>query len=130
MRAAMSATEELIALEITRCEAISAGDLDAVAALLADDLSHTHVTGATQDKAALLAGLKSRPRTTTRGDGLRVRVYGDTAVMTGTLRNVFPPTEPGGDAVEMEAHALQVWVRTEPGWLQVAFAASGSAPRR
>ncbi len=123
----MSATEELIALEITRCEAISAGDLDAVAALLADDLTHTHVTGATQNKAALLAGLKSRPRTTTRDD-LRVRVYGDTAVMTGTLRNVFPPTEPGGDPVEMEAHALQVWVKTEPGWLQVAFAASGSAP--
>ncbi len=123
----MSTTDELIALEKTRCEAISAGDLDAVAALLADDLTHTHVTGATQDKAALLDGLKSRPRTTTRSDDLRVRVYGDVAVMTGTLRNVFPPPTPGAEPVRRDVHALQVWVKTEQGWQQAAFAASGNS---
>ena len=121
----MTVEEDLLALERARCAAISAGDLHAVASLLADDLTHTHVTGATQEKAALLDGLRSRPRRTTRGDDLRVRIYGSTAVMTGTLRNVFPPTTDGGEPVEREAHALQVWVKTELGWLQVAFAASG-----
>ena len=59
---------ELIALEEERCRAISEPDLPALEKILADDLTHTHITGHTEGKAAYLAGLSGRPRKTTRGD--------------------------------------------------------------
>jgi ketosteroid isomerase-like protein len=117
-------TEELLRLEDERCRAISAGDVDTLSRLLTDDLTHTHITGRTEDKAAYLAGLGGRPRTTTR-NALTVRVYGETAIMTGTLVNAFPPGAGAGTArPPMEAQALQVWVRTGDGWQQAAFVAS------
>ncbi|HWI71358.1 MAG TPA: nuclear transport factor 2 family protein [Baekduia sp.] len=125
----MSDDEELRALEQERCRAISAGDLATLDRLLADDLTHTHVTGVTEDKATYLAALGGRPRTTTRGEDLAVRLYGDVAVMTGTLRNAFPPQAPGEPEDVSEIHALQVWARAGGNaWRQVAFASSG-APR-
>ena len=48
-------TEELLCLEQERCRAVSAGDVDALGRLLTDDLTHTHVTGRTEGKAAYLA---------------------------------------------------------------------------
>jgi hypothetical protein len=59
-------TEELLRLEEERCRAVSAGDVDNLGRLLTDDLTHTHVTGRTEDKATYLAALGWRPRTTTR----------------------------------------------------------------
>lgn len=115
-------TDAVVARELERCDAISRGDLEALARILGDDVTHTHVTGKTDDKAAVLENLRRRPRTTTRGDDLRVRMYGDIAVMTGTMRNMFH------DGVEQELHALQVWVKAADGWQQVAFAASGRPP--
>lgn len=113
-------------LEITRCRAISNGDSAGLAALLADDLTHTHVNGMTQDKAHYLAGLTTRPRVTTLGE-LQIRVIGDAAVMVGTLRNAVE--EPAGLAGATEIHALRVWRRTDDGtWRLFAFAASGPLP--
>jgi ketosteroid isomerase-like protein len=120
---------ELIRLEHARCEAISKGDIEALSGMLADELTHTHVTGRSEDKPTYLAALRGRPRTTTRGDDLHVRLYGDVAVMTGTLRNSFSPEEPGGTPREVEIQALQVWVKGDQGWQQVAFASSGTPPR-
>ena len=121
-------TAELISLEMARCAAITAGDTDALGALLAEELSHTHTTGRTQDRATYLEGLRGRPRGTERTDDLEVRVYGDAAVMTGTVLNRFPPEQPGGAPRQVELHALQVWARGGGGWKLVAFASSG--PRK
>jgi hypothetical protein len=119
---------DLIALEAERCRAISEPDLPALEKILADDLTHTHITGHTEDKATYLAGLSGRPRNTTRGD-LSVRVYGDAAVMTGALINEFPAA--GGNApARLEIQALQVWVRSGGTWQMVAFGSSGQANNR
>jgi ketosteroid isomerase-like protein len=96
--------------------------VDTLARLLTDDLTHTHVTGRTEDKATYLAALGGRPRITTRRD-LTVRIYGETAVMTGILVNAFPP-DGGAARAPVEAQALQVWVKTSDGWQQAAFVAS------
>ena len=119
-------TEELLRLEEERCSAVSAGDVDTLGRLLTDDLTHTHVTGRTEDKATYLAALGGRPRIPTRRD-LKVRIYGETAVMTGTLVNAFPPDD-GAARPPMEAQALQVWVKTSDGWKQAAFVASALPP--
>jgi len=116
-------TEKLLHLEDERCKAISAGDVDALDRLLTDDLTHTHVTGRTEDKVTYLAALGGRPRITTRRD-LAVRVYGETAIMTGVLLNAFLPAGGGAARAPMEAQALQVWVKTSDGWQQAAFVAS------
>jgi ketosteroid isomerase-like protein len=60
-----------------------------------------------------------------RTGDLRVRVYGDTALMTGTLLNTFPPPEPGAAPRQVELHALQVWVEEAGDWKLAAFASSG-----
>jgi Domain of unknown function (DUF4440) len=119
---------ELIARETQRCRAISELDIPALEKILADDLTHTHITGHTEDKATYLAGLSGRPRKTTRGD-LSVRIYGDAAVMTGALTNEFPAAA-GNAAVRLEIQALQVWVRSGETWQMVAFGSSGQANRR
>jgi ketosteroid isomerase-like protein len=118
---------DLIALEAERCRAISELDLPVLEKILADDLTHMHITGHTEDKATYLAGLSGRPRKTTRGD-LSVRLYGDVAVMTGALINEF---RGGGEnaAARLEIQALQVWVRSGETWQMVAFGSSGQANR-
>jgi ketosteroid isomerase-like protein len=120
------AAAEVISLEMERCRAISELDLQALEKILADDLTHTHITGRTEGKAAYLAGLSTRPRATSRGD-LRVRTYGDVAVMTGELTNEFRATE-GTAPVVQAIQALQVWVRSGGTWQLVAFASSGQRP--
>jgi ketosteroid isomerase-like protein len=102
--------------EQERCRAIGAQDWTALERLLADDLSHTHMEGRVDNKAELLEGLRRRPRMVRRGD-LRVRLYGDVAVMNGRQFLDF-----GGDVIENEA--LQVWRREQDGWRLVAFQAS------
>jgi ketosteroid isomerase-like protein len=116
-----SAAAELLQLEAERCRAISAGDVAALGQLLADDLTHTHVTGRTEDKATYLAALGGRPRVTTRRE-LKVRVHGDAAIMTGTLINAFPP-DGGTVRPASEAQALQVWIKAGGGWKLAAFVA-------
>jgi hypothetical protein len=113
---------ELKRLEQARCRAISEGDWDALAALLIDDYSHTHSTGAVQDKATYLQHVRARPRTTTRPD-VRVRIYGDAAIMNGRQVNTFD--EPGRAPVENEV--MQVWVQTPGGWKMAAF--QSTSPR-
>jgi hypothetical protein len=119
---------DLIALEAERCRAISELDMPVLEKILADDLTHTHVTGHTEDKATYLAGLSGRPRKTTRGD-LFVRRYGDVAVMTGALINEFPGDR-GNAAARLEIQALQVWLLAGGTWQMVAFGSSGQANRR
>jgi hypothetical protein len=69
--AAVAAVLDLVA---QRCRAISEQDWDALAALLADELTHTHITGVTQDKPTYLEHVRKNPRWTERPD-LKVRVY-------------------------------------------------------
>jgi hypothetical protein len=113
---------ELERLEQARCAAISAGDWDALADLLRDDYSHTHSTGVVQDKATYVEHVKGRPRTTTR-PGVRVRIYGDAAIMSGRQINTF--SEPNRPPVQNEV--LQVWVRSDGGWKLAAF--QSTSPR-
>ena len=119
---------DLRALEMERCLAITELDLPVLEKILADDLTHTHITGRTEGKLEYLAGLSSRPRKTTRGD-LRVRVYGDAAIMTGALINEFPAAE-GNPPAAQEIQALQAWVRSGGTWQMVAFGSSGQVNRR
>jgi NAD(P)-dependent dehydrogenase (short-subunit alcohol dehydrogenase family) len=90
------------------------------------DVVKRYVTGRTDTKSRYLEGLKERPRTTTRGDDLDVRLFGDVALMSGTLHNEFPSRVLGLESNRVQIQALQVWVKRNRASQLVAFAASGS----
>jgi len=92
--------------------------------LLSDDLTHTHITGVTQEKAAYLAHVQKNPRRVERRD-LKVRIYGDVAVVTGPQVNLL---ESDGRTTEVAIESLQVWTRRDGTWRVVAFASSGQRP--
>lgn len=117
----MDPVETLRELEEQRCRAVSAADTDRLREIVADDSTHTHANGLLQDRETWLRTLGGRPRVVAR-ESLDVRVYGDTAVLTGVLRNAFT----GPDAAPpVRMRTLQTWTREAGGWRQVAFAASG-----
>ena len=74
--------------------------------------------------AEYLAGVRASPRRSERGD-LRVRVFGDTAIMTGGMTNYMPKESGQGP---IKALILQVWVKQDGAWRQIAFQATFDAP--
>ena len=114
-------TTELLALEERRQRALIAVDLDDLAAIMADDLIHIHAPGVTHTKQQLLEHTATRRAylQITRGE-LLVRVYGDTAVLTGPIRNRLR-TADGGER-ELGGVAMQVLRRGDDGaWRFVSF---------
>lgn len=74
--------------EARRCAAIAAGDFDTLATMLSDDYLHTHGDGRVGDKADYIKGVRNAPRVPVR-DNLVVRLFGETAVLTGDLHNTI-----------------------------------------
>lgn len=113
----MDERAELLELERRRCAAISAGDIEALQALLGADYVHVHMTAAVDDRAGHLQGVAKRPRTTTRGD-IQVRIYGELAVLTGELTNQMLV---GEETREIRAYCHQVAVRRDGAWRFVSI---------
>lgn len=84
-------------LEEARLAALEIHDVEAVGRLMADDLVHIHATGRVQSKPEFIEDLKTLPRRTKRLS-LRVRLYGDVAVLTGDIVNTL--TRAGSSAPE------------------------------
>jgi Domain of unknown function (DUF4440) len=112
--------EAVIAAEHERCRAVSQEDWNALDALLDDSLTHTHMNGRVDTKQALLANLRARPRTLTRGP-LQVHIYGEAAVMTGPQF-----LDLGAGATQNQA--TETWIRRGDRWVLVAFHASTGDP--
>src|SRR5438876_8292169 len=111
------AVSQVLKQEAERVRAISEQDWPALEAVLADYYTHVHMPGRLEDKKTYVDDQKPRPRITERRD-LKVRVYGDTAVMTGIMIN----RPPKGETVE--AMVTQTWVKSGGTWKCVAFQAS------
>lgn len=115
------AVAALLELEDRRQRALIAVDLDELDDLLADDLVHIHAPGIAHDKAQLLEHTATRRAYLQIERGpLTVRVYGDTAVLTGQIRNRLRTAE-GGERT-LGGVATQVAVRSADGrWRFVSF---------
>lgn len=122
--------EVLLGLEHERCQAIVARDMAVLRRLVAENLVHTHTRGNTQNRTEYLQYIEREMvfQSVTRAD-LRVWRYGTTAVMSGKLTNIVRRKE-DSDFVRVEAQALQVWVQSGAGWVQVAFQATALGPPR
>jgi len=77
--------DEVRAVESKRVAFLTTGRIDSVAAILSDDLTHTHAGGATQTKEELLAPLRSGEvgYQSMKHEDVQVRSYGDAVMMRG-----------------------------------------------
>ncbi len=80
----MTATEEsLLATHEARIEALVAGNLDALAQIVGEDLVFVNATGKVMRRPEIFAAFKAGSMTVERidADNVEIRLYGDTAVL-------------------------------------------------
>ncbi len=121
-----AAVEAIKRLETERNKALVAGDVAALDRLYSDD--YTAAVGSTfRTKAEVLADLKSGALKleATNNDETNVRVYGNTAVVTG--KSTSKVTDHGVDT-SGQAYFTRVWVNQMGHWRIVANHASRITP--
>ena len=99
-------------------EALVKKDAAALSRILSDDLTYTHSSNLHENKAAVLESLKKNTVTEAIDfKDLKVRVYGNTAVVVGDVdfRN-----STGGVATTSKLNVLHVLVKGPQGWQLVA----------
>jgi ketosteroid isomerase-like protein len=103
----------MVALNVYK-QAIIKKDAGALQKVLSDDLVYTHSSNAHQDKAALIESLKGNSITEEIDfKDLKVRVYGDTAVVVG---DVDFHMNTGGVQSVNHLNVLHVLVKGPQGW--------------
>ncbi len=116
----MSMEKEILALEDRRYAAMTANDLDTLAAMFHDDLVYTHSSAVVDDKASYLEALRSgktRYKSAKRFEE-RVRFAGDTALVTGRAEM---EAEINGNPKSLRLRFLNVWMKTPAGWKFLAW---------
>jgi ketosteroid isomerase-like protein len=105
----------LLAMEKTWTDAIEKKDLNAVGLILADEYMIIDDEGLVRDKATTLSRLKSTDNSISTAvvDELKVRVYGNVAVVTG--RQTEKSTEKGKNTSGSYRYT-DVWVNRGRGW--------------
>jgi ketosteroid isomerase-like protein len=117
-------------LEIRLARAVVEGDRAFFERVLADDFTHTSHSGVFKTRAEWMAEGKgssqpAKPKTgTTRYDALdvddlAVRIYGDTAVVTG--RTTPKGQTAKGQPMTGQYRFQRVWVKRQGQWRAVAF---------
>jgi ketosteroid isomerase-like protein len=119
-------TAELTRLETVWNEAHMRGDAEALERLWAEDLEVAVPKMPVMTKAEALAFARSGRMKFQRYEttGLRIRVYGDSAVVTGQLRRTRTLN---GKVVDDDWRFTKVYVRSKGEWRVVAFHASEAA---
>jgi hypothetical protein len=108
---------EVIAAEQERNDATKASDRARLDRVIAEEFTNQHSDGHTlETKSRIIERCTSARHTNyTRGD-LDVRVYGETAVMTGEIDIHFPPAADGSARGPKTELAIQVWVKRNGRW--------------
>ncbi|EJM22915.1 ketosteroid isomerase-like enzyme [Pseudomonas sp. GM21] len=116
----------ILDLENKRCAALGSGDLSTLGQLLSRDLLHVHTRGNSDSYESYLDYMRSflEVLKVERGE-LRVRIYGETAVMTGTQVNTARLRIGDPQVMRIESKAMQVWAKEADGqWRLAAFQAT------
>jgi ketosteroid isomerase-like protein len=117
---AQSDEAEVRKAEEARFAATVKGDLEALGAMLADDMTYVHSNAKLETKAELLELLEKghyQYRAITPKD-VRVRLYGDAALASG-LAEIDVVS--GGQPIHVNLRFLEVWVRRAGRWQLAAW---------
>lgn len=110
----------VLATQTERFRAIVNADFEALESILAPDLVYTHSHGGVESKTEFLANLRSGrvdylEMTPTRN---QVRVYGDTAVLTG---DISLRVAAGGQEHQVTMRYTEIYVRSDARWQLAAW---------
>jgi uncharacterized protein (TIGR02246 family) len=113
-------TEKAVtALEQQWLQSQKTNNPDLVAPLLADKFINTGVDGKVTDKAAMLANAKATKYDSVAYDDLKVTVFGDTAIATGSF--TAKGTDTSGKSFDQHERFTDTWVKMPNGkWQCVA----------
>lgn len=110
-----AAVSEIEAMEDRRWAAQIGSDLEALDAILADELRYTHSNGLVDTKASYIKAIDEKVfdyRSESRSD-VSTLVIGDTGLATGAIEfNVVA----GGRDIDLRARYSAVWVRRAGVW--------------
>lgn len=117
---AQSVEDQIKKMETDRAAAVVKGDIDALANVTADDYTLITAAGQMSDKAQMISAFKSGQSKITVDDvsDMKVRVYGDTAIVTGKV-NVKGMLA-GKDVTGMQLFT-RVYVKKGGHWTSVAL---------
>jgi hypothetical protein len=116
--------EEVLQLERQRADAMVREDIDALASLLAEDLSYTHSDGRRDTKESLL-NLVAGPTLRYLGvdySNQEAIDCGDAVVVRGTAR--IRLQRESGERPDFHVLFLDVWVRRDGRWQTVGWQAT------
>jgi uncharacterized protein (TIGR02246 family) len=117
----LSATEKaVLETQDRRFAATVAADVEALARLLADDMTYTHSSAVTETKAEFLEALKAgkyRYKSITPEER-RVRLYGGTAVVGGTCHVVVVSS---GKDLDLRLRFTELYVKQDGTWRLVLW---------
>ena len=120
LSAQTSADEKVISdLEYRWAEAQRTGNADVVSPMLADTFTNTDADGESYDKSRLLSNLKSGKWDVNSISDVKVKVYGNTAVTTGSWTG--KGVDGDGTRIDRSERWTDTWVKTSKGtWQCVA----------
>ena len=112
---------QVLACEKQRIKALIDKDIPSLTAMLDESLVHVHTTGRTENYASYLAGVSDNLEffKIVRGD-LNVRIFGNTAVMTGPLDQHLRVVATDKE-MELASIATQVWIKSGERWKLASF---------
>ena len=113
-------SHEILALEKKRWQAVLAGDWDALASMVHENLAYTHAHAKVDSKDSYLAGLRSstgRILSAKRSDE-QVCLLGDTAFIAGALDSDFATA---GVVKQVRVRFTSIWTKTPAGWKFVGW---------
>lgn len=116
--------QQVLAAEAQRTRALLAADIPALERLTGEEYTHVETGGVLRDKAGFLAAM-ARPDvrfTSWVTEENRIRLYGDTAVVTGRYYNTVRTA--AGEQPRKYARHLRVWVRRNGAWQNIAHQAT------
>jgi ketosteroid isomerase-like protein len=118
---------EIRELETQRFQAMEKVDVATLNRILSDDLIYTHANGLQQTKAELIGVLGSGDFNyeSITPDNIRVRIYDETAVVTGRASIKI---KAGGGEQTFKICYLDVYVKQQGRWQMVAWQSSRVAP--
>jgi len=120
---------QLMQMERDWCRALATKDPSILAPILADDYTSVNSRGVMATKASELADTKAGASgfATCVNDRMKVRVFGDAAVITG--HNTTSGTFNGAAFANRESYWTDTYIRRNGRWQCVASHGSPAAPR-
>ena len=118
--AAQSVEDQIKKMETDRAAAVVKGNVAKLAMETSDDYTLININGLVSNKSQMIDGFKSGQNKLTTDDvsDMKVRVYGDTAVVTG---KVDVKGTMGGKDVTGQAMFTRIYVKKAGHWQSVAL---------